>query len=57
MSTTNDITGDTIKSKPATKAWYDAPYWAVLDDKLKEKEREAQESLVANMETTEDLGT
>jgi hypothetical protein len=45
MTTTNNITGDKIQSKPSTKAWYEAAYWAVLDDKLREKEREAQEAL------------
>ncbi len=54
MSATNDITGDKIKSKPSTKAWYEASYWAALDDKLREKDRDAQEALVANLETTED---
>ena len=45
MSTTNNITGDKIQSKPANQAWYEAPYWAALDDKLRDKEREARETI------------
>lgn len=41
MTTTNDITGDKIKSKPSTRAWYEASYWGILDDKLREKDEEA----------------
>jgi hypothetical protein len=57
MSTKNDITGDKIQSKPSTKAWYEASYWTVLDDKLKEKERESRDTLASEMQKPlDDIG-
>lgn len=37
MATKNDITGDSIKSKPASDAYRESPYW---DNLKKEKEAE-----------------
>ena len=46
MSTTNNITGDKIQSKPANQAWYDAPYWSALDDKLRDKQHDADQAMI-----------